>query len=89
MEDVVVEWISGVIIIMTSAVFYVLWDNSCNKFREFENRFKTVLNSQSLWMDAVEDELSEVHGINLYHIKQCREDFDKHQKEMNICIKRP
>ena len=74
---------------MITAVFYVLWDNSCNKFKEFERRFKGILDSQAFWMDAVEDELSEVHGINLYHIKICREEFDKYRNEMNTCIKRP
>lgn len=89
MENVVVEWASGIIIIMISAVYYVLWDNSCNKFKEFENRFKYILDAQAHWMDSIEDELSEVHGINLYYIKQCRMEFDKYRKDMNICIKRP
>ncbi len=87
MNDAVTAFISGFIIIMMGAIFYVLWDNSCKKFHEFEQRTMERLDAQDLWMNAIEESL--VDNTNYENIKLYRKKYEEYKYRLDKCIKKP
>lgn len=85
MNDAVTAFISGFIIIMFGAVFYVLWDNSCKKFQEFEEHIKELLDLQSRWMDEVEKLILESND----NIIEIRKNYEEKRLKLTTCIRKP
>ena len=85
MNDVVTAFISGFIIIMFGAIFYVLWDNSCKKFQEFEKHIKELLDLQSQWMDEVEKLTLESNN----NIIKIRKEYEEKRLKLIDCIRKP
>jgi hypothetical protein len=88
MNDAVTAFISGFIIIMFGAVFYVLWDNSCKKFHEFEKRTIERLDALDLWMDVIEESIY-LNNNNISDIKECRAKYEECKLKIIQCVKKP
>lgn len=87
MNDAVTTFISGFVVIISWAILYVLWDNSCKKMYEFQINVKDLIVSQDLWMDAIENTLEECSGTNLYFVKQYRDNYETCKIKLEKCIK--
>lgn len=87
MNDAVTAFISGFVVIISWAILYVLWDNSCKKMCEFQANVKELIIKQDAWMDAVEDVLINCSGTNLYFVKQCRDNYETCKIKLEKCIK--
>jgi len=87
MDSVVAAFIAGFAIIMFAAVFYVIYDNSCKKFHEFEKNYRKIQDAENLWMNEVEKVLVKCSGTNLYYVKQRRQEYEACKIEMDKCIK--
>ena len=88
MNDAIVEYLCGFIIIIASAIFYVLWDNSVKKFNEYEKYNLECKNAQDAWMTEVEKVLLKCSNTNLYYIKQQHEHYNECKKKLENCIKK-
>lgn len=88
MNEVVTEFISGFLLIMGFAIFYVLWDNSCKKFQEFEKLTIERLNALDFWMNAVEESL-ESNNVDVTNIKKFRKEYNECKSKIVNCVKNP
>jgi hypothetical protein len=88
MNDAVIEYICGFIIIMAAAIFYVLWDNSVKKFNEYENLTIKCTQAQEAWMTEVENVLLKCSNTNLYYLKEKHDLYSKCKKDLESCHKK-
>jgi len=87
MNDAVTIFISGFVVIISWAILYVLWDNSCKKMWEFQKCVRELINCQDAWMDEVEGTLAECSGTNLYFVKSKRDNYEACKMKLEKCIK--
>lgn len=88
MIDAIIEYICGFIIIMTAAIFYVLWDNSVKKFNEYQRYDFKCKQAQEAWMTEVENVLLKCSNTNLYYLKEKHDIYIKCKKELEQCYKK-
>ena len=88
MNDAVIEFVCGFIVIMSAAIFYVLWDNSVKKNNEINKQLLEYLESQDSWMNEIENLVSNCSNTNIYYIKQKREIYEKCKNRLESCIKK-
>ena len=88
MNDAIVEYLCGFILIMAIAILYVIWDNSVKKFNEYESRDFKCKQAQEAWMNEVEKVLLKCSNTNLYYIKEAHDTYSLCKKELENCKKK-